>query len=66
MDDEAMFRMDDKLAAYFKSMVGGRAGGQAAAERAAALLNFRLRALALIEVYAKKVGEGARTQCTHS
>ncbi|PNH10963.1 hypothetical protein TSOC_002263 [Tetrabaena socialis] len=56
MDDEAMFRMDSKLAAYFKSISGGRAGGAAAVERAAALMNFRLRALALLEVFAKKVG----------
>ncbi|GLC57322.1 hypothetical protein PLESTB_001211700 [Pleodorina starrii] len=54
MDDEAMFRMDAKLAAYFRSMVGGRAGGAAAAERAAALLDFRLRALRLLEVVQRK------------
>ncbi|GIM10483.1 hypothetical protein Vretimale_14025 [Volvox reticuliferus] len=55
LDDEAMFRMDDKLAAYFRSLVGGRAGSTEAAERASALLNFRLRALALLEAFAKKV-----------
>ncbi|GLI61735.1 hypothetical protein VaNZ11_004161, partial [Volvox africanus] len=55
LDDEAMFRMDDKLAAYFRSLAGGRPGSTEAAERAAALLNFRLRALALLETFAKKV-----------
>ncbi|KAG2493575.1 hypothetical protein HYH03_008094 [Edaphochlamys debaryana] len=54
MDDEAMFRMDEKLAAYFRSIAGGRAGSAAAAERASALVNFRLRALALLEALAKK------------
>ncbi|GFR51036.1 hypothetical protein Agub_g13364, partial [Astrephomene gubernaculifera] len=54
MDDEAMFRLDDKLAAYFRTLAGGRSGGAAAAERASALLNFRLRALALLEMFAKR------------
>lgn len=54
MDDEAMFRMDDKLAAYFRAMQRGGAGKQVAA----ALLSLRLRVVVLLEEFAKR--------CPHS
>ena len=54
-DDAEMFRMDAKMAAYLRGMVDARKGAK---ERKAALANLRLRALALIETFAKKVGGG--------
>lgn len=50
MDDEAMFRLDDKLAAYFNAMQRGGAGKQ----MASALLSLRLRVVVLLEEYAKR------------
>lgn len=51
-DDAEMFRMDAKMAAYLRGMVDARQGAK---ERRAALCNLRLRALALIDTFAKKV-----------
>ena len=58
-DDAEMFRMDAKMAAYLRGMVDARKGAK---ERKAALANLRLRALALIETFAKKVGGGGWQQ----
>ena len=51
-DDAEMFRMDAKMAAYLRGMVDARKGAK---ERRVALANLRLRALSLIETFAKKV-----------
>ena len=47
--------MDAKMAAYLRGMVDARQGAK---ERRAALCNLRLRALALIDTFAKKVRGG--------
>ncbi|KAG1677626.1 hypothetical protein FOA52_010407 [Chlamydomonas sp. UWO 241] len=51
-DDADMFRMDAKMAAYLRGMVDQRKGAK---ERRVALASLRLRALTLVEAYAKKV-----------
>jgi hypothetical protein len=48
--------MDAKMAAYLRGMIDARQGAK---ERRAALCNLRLRALALIETFAKKVGRAS-------
>ena len=53
-DDAEMFRMDAKMAAYLRGMVDARKGAK---ERQVALANLRLRALTLIEMFAKKVSQ---------
>ncbi len=56
MDDATMFRMDDKMAAYLRNMVDARRGAK---ERKAALSNLRLRALSLIEAFARRLPSSA-------
>ncbi|GFH18714.1 expressed protein, partial [Haematococcus lacustris] len=51
-DDEAMFRMDDKIVAYLKAAAAAKAEPQ---EAAAALVALKFRALSLLEVFARKV-----------
>eukprot|EP00798_Chlamydomonas_sp_ICE-L_P019314 gene19314-25966_t len=50
-DDDAMFRMDDKMAAYLRTMVDARKGAR---EQKLALNNLKLRALMLMEIFARK------------
>lgn len=53
LDDEAMFRMDAKLAAYFAAAQESKRGERAQRDE---LLNFKMRVLGLLEAYIKKVG----------
>lgn len=59
MSDEAMFRMDAKLAAYFAAAQQSRRGAKAAREE---LANFKMRVAALLEAFIKKVGGVVRKQ----
>ncbi|GAB4814705.1 hypothetical protein N2152v2_001751 [Parachlorella kessleri] len=52
MSDEAMFRMDAKLAAYFAAAKQSKRGARAQREE---LLNFKLRVIALLDAFIKKV-----------
>jgi hypothetical protein len=52
LSDEAMFRMDSKLAAYFAAAQQSKRGAKAQRDE---LLNFKLRVLALLEAFMKKV-----------
>lgn len=56
MDDEAMFRMDAKLATYFAAARDSKRGVRAQREE---LLNFKMRVAALLEALVKKVGRRA-------
>ena len=52
--DEAMFRMDAKLASYFSTLKEGRGRGAARAARDE-LINFKMRVAALVEALCKRV-----------
>jgi hypothetical protein len=58
--DEAMFRMDSKLASYFATLKEGRGGGGAARAARDELLNFKMRVATLLEAFCKRVREWAR------
>jgi hypothetical protein len=53
MDDEAMFRIEPKIAEYLRAAADQRRGAREAAEALAAL---RFKALTLLESFARKVG----------
>ena len=53
--DEAMFRMDSKLASYFATLKEGRGGGGAARAARDELLNFKMRVATLLEAFCKRV-----------
>lgn len=54
--DEAMFRMDAKLASYFATLKEGRGGGAARAARDE-LINFKMRVAGLVEAFCKRVSQ---------
>eukprot|EP00201_Polytomella_parva_P002816 CAMPEP_0175083796 /NCGR_PEP_ID=MMETSP0052_2-20121109/27617_1 /TAXON_ID=51329 ORGANISM="Polytomella parva, Strain SAG 63-3" /NCGR_SAMPLE_ID=MMETSP0052_2 /ASSEMBLY_ACC=CAM_ASM_000194 /LENGTH=1483 /DNA_ID=CAMNT_0016355357 /DNA_START=82 /DNA_END=4530 /DNA_ORIENTATION=+ len=56
LDDEEMFKMDAKLAAVLRTTVDHR---RSVHERKAALFNFRLRCLTLLEIFAAKKSPGS-------
>ena len=59
--DEAMFRMDAKLASYFATLKEGR-GGSARTARDE-LINFKMRVAGLVEAFCKRVG-ASEVSCT--
>jgi hypothetical protein len=57
LDDEAMFRIEPKIAEYLRAAADEKRGAREAAEALAAL---RFKALTLLEVYARKVRVNTR------
>lgn len=53
MSDEAMFRMDAKLASYFATLKEGKGGAARAARDE--LINFKMRVAGLVEAFCKRV-----------
>ncbi len=51
--DEAMFRMDAKLASYFATLKEGKGGAARAARDE--LVNFKMRVAGLVEAFCKRV-----------
>jgi hypothetical protein len=54
--DEAMFRLDAKLASYFATLKQGRAKGGSSQQQRRQLLDFKMRVAALLDAFCKRVG----------
>lgn len=60
LSDEAMFRMDAKLAAFFAAAQDSKRGARAQRNE---LLNFKMRVIALLEAFCKKVRPAQGAAC---